>query len=182
MNVTCSADPGVLEDVQRALRAKARREARLRTQSTPLRVEPPRPLDLASVSSAGSSPSKAVSPAPPFPRVSGDSEIDFSPAVNVVPLHPVPSSSDGGATLDWSSPASDEGRERRWSLSRSKRRSKDHLSFSASRATIEKQEAVYASECAVGRRMAIILTKQQRNFSRFGRRCNRRQLRKSRWL
>ncbi|RPD55881.1 hypothetical protein L227DRAFT_579361 [Lentinus tigrinus ALCF2SS1-6] len=139
-------DPGVLEDVQRALRAKARREARLRTQSTPLRVEPPRPLDIASVSSTGSSPTKVAPTASPLsrqPRLSGDSEIDFSPAVGVVPLHPVPSSSDGGITLDWSGPMSEEGRERRWSLSRGKRRSKDHLSFSASRAAIDKQEAAH---------------------------------------
>ncbi|KAI0719940.1 hypothetical protein C8T65DRAFT_568214 [Cerioporus squamosus] len=139
--------PGVLEDVQRALRAKARREARLRTQSTPFRVEPPRQPDLASISSTGSSPSRAALAASPFPRqprVSGDSEIDFSPAVGVLPLHPVPSSSDGGLTLDWSTSTPEQGRERRWSLSRGKRRSRDHPSFSISRAAIEKSEAAYA--------------------------------------
>ncbi|TFK94401.1 hypothetical protein K466DRAFT_509605 [Polyporus arcularius HHB13444] len=139
-------DPGVLEDVQRALRAKARREARLRTQSTPLRVEPPRQPDRASISSAGSSHDKAASAVPPSPRqprVSEDSEIDFSPAVGVVPSHPVPSSLDGGVTLDWSTSGSEHGRERRWSLSRGKRRSKDLSSIPLSRAATEKQDAAY---------------------------------------
>ncbi|TBU49895.1 hypothetical protein BD309DRAFT_908773 [Dichomitus squalens] len=142
-------DPGVLEDVQRALRMKARREARLRTQSTPLRVETH--TDSASLSSvsAGSLPGQPISGPLHFqrqPRHSGESEIDFSPSVGVMPLHPIPSSSDGGATLDWTTPSLEDGRERRWSLSRGKRKSKEQASFSTNKAAAEKQEALYASK------------------------------------
>lgn len=159
------ADPGVLEDVQRALRAKARREARLRTQSTPLRVEPPRQPDRSSISSAGSSHDKAASAVPPSPRqprISEDSEIDFSPAVGVIPSHPVPSSLDGGVTLDWSTSGSEHGRERRWSLSRGKRRSKDLSSIPLSRAATEKQDAAYDSQCTTINQLICILTWRKR--------------------
>ncbi|KAI0756851.1 hypothetical protein C8Q80DRAFT_1130813 [Daedaleopsis nitida] len=142
-------DPGVLEDVQRALRAKARREARLRTQSSPLRVESLPTSDIASLSSTGSSP-RGLPPIPHYPRqprVSGESQIDFSPSVGVASMHPVPSSSDGGATLDWSTSLPEDGRERRWSLSKGKRKSKDYSSF-ASKSVVEKQDALYRAKLA----------------------------------
>ncbi len=144
--MTAFTDPGILEDVQRALKAKARREARLRTQSSPLRSESHPSSDI-SLSSAGSSPGGPI-PIPQFPRqprVSGDSQIDFSPSIGLAPVHPVPSSSDDGATLDWGSSFSEDGRDRRWSLSRGKRRSKDYTS-SLNRATIERQDVLYQSE------------------------------------
>ncbi|KAH9944260.1 uncharacterized protein BXZ73DRAFT_39325 [Epithele typhae] len=138
--------PGVLEDVQRALKLKARREARLRTQSSPLRVESHPPSDDISLSS---SPSVAVpvnltSPLVRPVRLSGDSEIDFSPSIGVVPFRAIPSSSDGGATLDWSSSPLEDARDRRWSLSRSKRKSKDQASFNG--AFGREQEAHHASK------------------------------------
>ena len=143
------ADPGVLEDVQRALRLKARREARLRTQSSPLRVESYGPSDITSLSSAGSSQGGHTSTQPPFPRplrISGDSEIDFSPSVGVPAVHAVPSSLDDGITLDWSIPPLEDVRERRWSLSRGKRKSREQVSLMSDKASFEKEEALHASK------------------------------------
>ncbi|KAI0375149.1 hypothetical protein BV20DRAFT_985495 [Pilatotrama ljubarskyi] len=145
-------DPAILEDVQRALRLKARREARLRTlQSSPAHGELRGTPDIASLSSvsAASSPVKAQGPNPTsFPRqpvLPGDSEVDFSPSTGMAPLHPVPSSSDGGATLDWSVPPTEEVRERRWSLSLTKRKGKE-TSLPASKGVVEKQESLYADK------------------------------------
>ena len=149
MSYNHTTDPGVLEDVQRALRLKARREARLRTQSTPLRVEVHGDSASLSSISAGSLPGQSIkgpSHSQRQPRLSGESEVDFSPSIGVMPLHPVPSSSDGGVTLDWTTPSTDDGRERRWSLSRGKRKSKEQASFSTNKAATEKKEALYASK------------------------------------
>ncbi|KAI0655228.1 hypothetical protein C8Q70DRAFT_1022597 [Cubamyces menziesii] len=145
-------DPAILEDVQRALRLKARREARLKTlQSSPARSDlhaTPEAASLSSVS-AGSSPVAAAGPsAHAFqrqPGLSGDSEVDFSPATGPTPLHPVPSSSNGGATLDWSLPAAEDSRERRWSISITKRKGKE-LSLGTNKEIIEKQESLYADK------------------------------------
>jgi hypothetical protein len=76
-----------------------------------------------------------------------ESEIDFSPSIGVVgmavPLHPVPSSSNNGTTLDWSKPSSeDEKSERRWTLSMSKRKNKDQVPILSSVA-MEKQQVSY---------------------------------------
>ena len=129
------------------MRLKARREARLKAHPAPLHVDTPNDATSLS-SSAGSLPGQVPvpSPFPRQPRVSGDSEIDFIPSVGVMPLRPVPSSSDGGVTLDWTTPMMDDGRERRWSLSKGKRRSKEQASFSANKAVAERQEALYASK------------------------------------
>ncbi|KAI8981373.1 hypothetical protein BD414DRAFT_492475 [Trametes punicea] len=145
-------DPAILEDVQRALRLKARREARLKTlQSSPINRESRGTPDLGSISSmsATSSPVGAVGPnSASFSRqtgLPGDSEVDFSPATGPGPLHPVPSSSDGGATLDWSAVPSEEGRERRWSISIAKRRGKDQP-VNTRKDVIEKQASFYADK------------------------------------
>ncbi|KAI0669751.1 hypothetical protein C8Q78DRAFT_1037665 [Trametes maxima] len=136
-------DPAILEDVQRALRLKARREARLRAlQSSPIHGELRAAPEIVSLSSASATSS------PAFPQQSGlpgDSEVDFSPATGNAPLHPVPSSSNGGATLDWSVPSSEEARERRWSISITKRKGKEPL-LASTRDVIEKQEALYADK------------------------------------
>ena len=144
-------DSGVLEDVQRALRLKSRREARLKAHPTPLHVDSPNDVTSLSSVSAGSLPGQSAVPPlfPRQPRLSGDSEIDFSPSVGIMPLHPVPSSSDGGTTLDWATPMMEDGRERRWSLSKGKRKSKEQASFSANKTATEKQEAVYAGKFPV---------------------------------
>lgn len=75
-----------------------------------------------------------------------ESEIDFSPSVRIVPPHPVPSSSNEGATLDWTGSNSDDERDKRWSLSITKRRHKDKYPLGASKTVVEKQEALYVGE------------------------------------
>ncbi|KAI0639561.1 hypothetical protein C8Q77DRAFT_1045434 [Trametes polyzona] len=144
--------PAILEDVQRALRLKARREARLRTlQPSPGHGEYRGTPELASLSSASatSSPARGPGPnAPSFPRqtqLPGDSEVDFSPSIGNVPLHPVPSSSNGGATLDWAFSPPEEVRERRWSITITKRKGKEPP-VPSSRDLVEKQEALYADK------------------------------------
>lgn len=146
-------DPAILEDVQRALRLKARREARLRSlQSSPAQGEYRGSPDIASLSSvsATSSPLRGQGvTAHAFPRqteLPGDSEVDFSPSVGTAPLHPVPSSSNGGATLDWAIPPPEDARERRWSISITKRKGKE--APLASKDLVEKQESIYAGKLA----------------------------------
>ncbi|KAI0652002.1 hypothetical protein C8Q79DRAFT_935724 [Trametes meyenii] len=136
-------DPAILEDVQRALRLKARREARLRAlQSSPMQGELRTTPEIVSLSSMSATSSPAY---PQQSGLPGDSEIDFSPATGSAPPHPVPSSSDGGATLDWSVHSSEEARERRWSISITKRKGKGP-SLGSPRDVIEKQEVLYTDK------------------------------------
>lgn len=52
--------------------------------------------------------------------------MDFSPSISASAGHPVPRSTDDGATLDWSGDKSaDDKLDRRWSLSMAKRKPKD---------------------------------------------------------
>ncbi|TFY79454.1 hypothetical protein EWM64_g4558 [Hericium alpestre] len=114
-------DPQLLEDVQRALKLKVRREARvqaMRASGSPY--------------SSGSSISRSVpgSAAPTNPRMfrpSIESEVDFSPSVGIDLTHPVPVLLNDGATLDWrgASAEEDKGDSWKWSLSISKRKAKD---------------------------------------------------------
>ena len=144
-------DPRILEDVQRALKLKARREARLKAVQTNLATkDAPLASDQTSTSSFStySSPVRAKHAElpqvpPPISTHTTESEIDFSPSVGGVPLHPVPSSSNGGATLDWTGSASEDERDKRWSLSISKRKHRDKTSFYATRSIVEKQETLY---------------------------------------
>ncbi|KAI0082109.1 hypothetical protein K474DRAFT_1741672 [Panus rudis PR-1116 ss-1] len=79
---------------------------------------------------------------PPPPGFSAESEVDFSPSVGTVPLHPVPASSNGGATLDWTGTTSDEERgDRRWSISIKRKHKEKPV---PNRAVIEKQDTLYA--------------------------------------
>ena len=144
-------DPGVLEDVQRALRLKARREARHRSPqpnlSTFHQVTPT--SDIAS----GSSLSPRVSPvrphypaSPPLLPTSLDGveepDIDFSPSVAVTSVHPVPRSA-GDGIFDWTGSGSeDEKPDKKWSLS-IKRRIKEKPSQPL-RTGLEKQGSEYA--------------------------------------
>ncbi|KZT74998.1 hypothetical protein DAEQUDRAFT_16854 [Daedalea quercina L-15889] len=144
-------DPRIIEDVQRAIRLKQRREARLRSQSTHLPNDPPSRGD-ASKAPHVSSPMRIheqnpSSTAPSSGTGSIDSEVDFSPSVGTVPLHPVPLSANGGATLDWAGSASDEDREKRWPLHLSMRK-RDRSSAASSKAVVEKQETLYADKLA----------------------------------
>lgn len=129
-------DPRILQDVQRALRLKARREARLKRETT---VTPEKPS-----SSKNASPSSysdilstnfltppSVSASPNYiSSNSTSSEVDFSPstAISHIPteLHPAPSSLDNGNTLNWSGGPSHEG-EKRWTKSIVKKKDKEIL-------------------------------------------------------
>jgi hypothetical protein len=74
--------------------------------------------------------------------------VDFSPSVSRPPLHPVPTSSNDGATLDWSGVHSeDEKRERKWPMSLSRRvSSKDKSSPVTRGAIVEQQDSLYAGK------------------------------------
>ena len=148
-------DADILADLQRALKYKPRVEASLKTAKS---------LATGRINDAGSqSPSSSVSsnilPSPDRhalerrrvfsvpPRFTPIEPVDFSPSVRSMPAHPVPTSSNDGATLDWSGDASDEDkRGRKWPLTR--RFSKDK-SPPARRALVEKQESLYAGETFV---------------------------------
>lgn len=93
-----------------------------------------------------STPTTAATMATSPTRTSIGSEIDFSPSTGLATtsLHPVPCSSDNGATLDWTGLASDEERsDKRWSLSIPKRKGKEKMP-AISIANMEKLEAMHA--------------------------------------
>ncbi|KAI0068164.1 hypothetical protein BV25DRAFT_1793524 [Artomyces pyxidatus] len=128
--------PHILEDVQRALKLKVRREARLQA-----------------IHVSGSSFSSSSSPGPKAPvmasriaKPSLESELDFSPSVGIDSLHPVPTSSDYGATLDWAGSVSEEDKtDRRWTLSLAKRKSKDKPPILVSKESLERQQMTFAA-------------------------------------
>lgn len=150
-------DPGILEDVQRALKLKARREARLRAlQANVSRNEVPSKSDRTTISSvsAGSSISPievsfptSTPPTSHVPGLSNESDIDFSPSVGVTHLHPVPTSSNDGATLDWSraGPPGYKPEHRRWTLSLSKGKAKERTP-SLGKGVVEKQDILYTQK------------------------------------
>ncbi|GJE85853.1 hypothetical protein PsYK624_019320 [Phanerochaete sordida] len=152
-------DPRIIEDVQRALSLQARREARMKAMRSVSTAKPRsfthEDASNASSFSTHSSPTHArMPPIPSATAVQGmqgdsvESEIDFSPSVGVMPPHPVPLSSNGGATLDWTGSNSEDERDKRWSLSITKRRHKDRYPLGASRTVVEKQESIYAEKLA----------------------------------
>ncbi|KAH9937313.1 uncharacterized protein B0H18DRAFT_1113170 [Fomitopsis serialis] len=141
----------IVEDVQRAIRLKQRREARLRSQSTHI------PNDAQSKGDAVNAPrlsspirisdQNPSSTAPSSGTGSIDSEVDFSPSVGTVPPHPVPLSANDGATLDWAGSASEDDRDKRWPL-HLHRRKRDRFTAASSRAVVEKQETLYSDKLA----------------------------------
>ncbi|KAH9950886.1 hypothetical protein B0H21DRAFT_776303 [Amylocystis lapponica] len=144
--------PRILEDVQRAIKLKARREARLRASQS--MSAPKDSLSISDVISAHSSPLRPAMQIPPpiVPpeQLPLESEVDFSPSIGTIPLHPVPASADNGATLDWTGSASeDEKSEKRWPLSLSKRKLKDRYSLPSSRTVVEKQDSLYADKLSL---------------------------------
>jgi len=144
-------DPRIIEDVQRAIRLKARREARLKaSRMTSPQRESQGKADADPVSSQSSPVRGPIQIPPPISAqemLNNDSEIDFSPSIGTMPLHPVPSSSNGGATLDWTGSASeDEKSEKRWTLHI--RKHKDRSSIPSSRMIVEKQDSLYADKLA----------------------------------
>lgn len=70
--------------------------------------------------------------------------MDFSPSVGIDRLHPVPTSTDDGAILDWGVTHSEEDKsDRKWPLSLTKRKPKDKPFPPLSRDALEKQEAAF---------------------------------------
>ena len=118
-------DPAILADVQRALKLKAQREVRLRTAGLMRTDASPH-----SFFSDSSSPTKAlVSPeqitaSPSSNHATGE---DFITTSDAVVSHPIPRSLDNGATIDWSGKEviEEPKRDKRWSLSINKRKTKD---------------------------------------------------------
>ncbi|KIK70743.1 hypothetical protein GYMLUDRAFT_32792 [Collybiopsis luxurians FD-317 M1] len=163
-------DPRILQDVQRALKLKHRREARSKSGQ----------LNLPTPSSFTSSPKHSLeSPTSPptstlltpnspsrsesFARTKAKSltaavakpsatDIDFSPSTGPTTLkvesHPVPFSADNGDTLDWSGYASDDERtEKKWTLSVSKRKGKEK-ELILSTDDLKRQEGLHAAKLA----------------------------------
>ncbi|KAJ7596637.1 hypothetical protein C8J56DRAFT_882340 [Mycena floridula] len=155
-------DPRILQDVQRALKLKARREARLKLGQPFSQKESPLRSNF--------------TPLPPdslhaFPRQNSLSsgahdavDIDFSPSTagpSNMALHPVPTSLDDGSTLDWSGPAPEEEKmERRWTLSITRHKEKEkppQITMSA----LQKQEKQYAAKLTRIRTIASPHTKRK---------------------
>ncbi|KAF9460106.1 hypothetical protein BDZ94DRAFT_1266679 [Collybia nuda] len=120
-------DPRILQDVQRALKFKARREARLGQHQVTARNSEEPSLS-SSLNNDSSTHAHFLVTSSPSPRkASVSSEIDFGPSVGVSYTHPVPASLDNGITLDWSGYAFYERSERKWHLSTVKRKGKEKL-------------------------------------------------------
>lgn len=123
LSVTLHQDPRILQDVQRALKLKARREARLGQYQTAARnSEEPSSSPL-----LNSVPPIHATPSPSPRKASMQSELDFGPSIDVSSTYIVPASLDNGITLDWSGFAFYERPERRWHLPTVKRKGKEKL-------------------------------------------------------
>ena len=135
------SDPKILEDVQHALKLKLRREARLQAA---------RVNDSSISTSSRSSPVRYSLPplnpqASRIAKPSLESELDFSPSVGIDRLHPVPTSADDGAILDWGSTLSEEDKsDRKWPLSLTKRKPKDKPFAALSKDALDRQEATFS--------------------------------------
>ncbi|KAJ2929400.1 hypothetical protein H1R20_g7700, partial [Candolleomyces eurysporus] len=145
-------DPRILLDVQRALKLKARREARLKREQS---ASPQHGIgtsispELAHASWRSRLPAVSSPPASPTPprtaSISTTSDIDFSPAKggpsSTDYSHPVPTSLDNGKTLDWGSPYTDDDKsDKRWPLI-GKRKERDKIL--PLNALAEQQETIY---------------------------------------
>ncbi|KAF9245759.1 hypothetical protein BU15DRAFT_85454 [Melanogaster broomeanus] len=135
--------PKILHDVQRALHFQSRRRDRKSHQLLSTTDEAPPSADTAATPHASTSTAPpAVQSSPRYlPVAKLASELDFSPTTRSAPLHPVPLSSNGGTTLDWTGSLSeDEKLDRRWIISRSKWKGKEKM-LPSNKAIVEKQEA-----------------------------------------
>lgn len=144
-------DPKILQDVQRALQLQSRRRDRRSNHPRPLDGDTPHSTNVDPVLRPGSSskPSPIVLSISDPPQVlPSSSDVDFSPYTRSVPPHPVPHSSNGGATLDWTgSQSEDEKLDRLWPLHRGKRKGKEKAQPS-NRVIIEKQETLFTDRIA----------------------------------
>ncbi|KAK7064054.1 hypothetical protein R3P38DRAFT_3249634 [Favolaschia claudopus] len=149
-------DPKLLQEVQRAVKLKARREARLKSlNSSPssTKSDPIAP----GASSPQTSPLRPAFPSipplpPPVPTIRESRESEPGASVTSIPragTHPVPSSSDEGTTLDWSGLGTEDDRtERRWTMSITKRKDKELKDKHPSDRAVETRETMYAAKIA----------------------------------
>ncbi|KAF7307096.1 hypothetical protein MIND_00502900 [Mycena indigotica] len=139
--LTSIEDAKILQDVQRALKLKARREARLKSN--------PNPEVAAASSSAATSAARTSPVKQAFPSVIPLPTIESTPpnrGGNKVTNHPLPSSSDEGTTLDWSGLGGEEDKsERRWTMSITKKRDREKQ---PSDITVETRETMHAAKLA----------------------------------
>ncbi|KAJ6575328.1 hypothetical protein B0H19DRAFT_1128176 [Mycena capillaripes] len=138
-------DPRILQDVQRALKLKARREARLKSANSSPSSNKSDPAS--SSSQLKTSPLRSAFPSIPFPPPPVPAILESEPATSAnaglpAAAHPVPSSSDEGTTLDWSGVGEDS--ERRWTVSITKR--KDTKEKHPSNSAVETRESMYAAK------------------------------------
>ncbi|KAK2461573.1 hypothetical protein APHAL10511_006036 [Amanita phalloides] len=156
-------DPRILQDVHRALKLKAKREATLKRHSVnrpTAEVYFPPSLSVASSSMYHRKATGTLLPA----TANLDADVDFGPSVGssntVADGHPVPSSSDNGLTLDWSGVRSDG--DKRWSLS-IKRKGKDtspHLNI-----LVQQQDKVHLERLEKIQRQASRATLQKASIT-----------------
>ena len=164
-------DPRILQDVQRALQLKARREARMKRETI---ITP----ETASISyqETPSSPSKLplLPDLSPFSSVSASpihkssnsttSEVDFSPSTGWFDLpsklHPIPTSLDNGITLDWTGGSGHE--ERRWTKSIVKKRDKDILPPLG--VMVDEQEQMHKGDLEMTSRLQLRPNSFQKNW------------------
>ncbi|KAH7909790.1 hypothetical protein BJ138DRAFT_1154407 [Hygrophoropsis aurantiaca] len=143
-------DPRIIQDVQRALHFQTRRrDRRSLIPMQPSIDEVPSPEMGSGSSIPLVSPFTAITTLPSSPTYRSPdrvlSEIDFSPSTRVAPIHPVPLSSNGGATLDWTGSLSEEEKgEKRW-LSINKRKGKEKA-LTSSKTVVEKQEVLFSDK------------------------------------
>ncbi|KAJ6520030.1 hypothetical protein C8R45DRAFT_953640 [Mycena sanguinolenta] len=143
-------DPRILQEVQRALKLKARREARLKSVNSSPSSNKSEPA------ASTSSPTKTSPLRAAFPPISAPPRVPSIPerepstsghSISRVGRHPVPSSLDEGTTLDWSGIGSEDDRsERRWTMSITKRKDKDMKERHPSDSIVETRGSMHAAK------------------------------------
>ncbi|KAK7465351.1 hypothetical protein VKT23_005330 [Stygiomarasmius scandens] len=173
-------DPRVLQDIDRALKLKARREARLKAGHPPLGSTTKR-IDPTSLPSNSTAPLYPIAASPPttFGKNANNSDIDFSPATGAsttvqLSAHPVPTSLDDGRTLDWSGHSSEEDKDKRWSLTTSSKRKGKEKETLIDSSEIQKQESLHTVKLSQLRAIASPHTLRKVNITaeQLGRRYN----------
>ncbi|KAJ7651742.1 hypothetical protein DFH06DRAFT_1270599 [Mycena polygramma] len=139
--------PRILQDVQRALKLKARREARLKSaDSSPSSKRSQKSEPASSSSQPSTSPVRPIFPSVPFPPppVPGIRESEPSTPDNNVPR------------CRASRPAQEDDRsERRWTMSITKRKDKEKH---PSNSTVETRESMYAVARWFGKQEGIVIS------------------------
>ncbi|TFK30875.1 hypothetical protein FA15DRAFT_662938 [Coprinopsis marcescibilis] len=172
--------PRILLDVQRAIKLKARREARLKRQQSPAlesqegspvakgpEDSPPPSKSPWSSASLGIGSTSATPPRKTSNSTSSD--IDFSPSTTTsgllqIPVyaHPVPTSLDNGRTLDWTGSAMED--DRKWHMSIGKRKEKDRILPLGVMA--EQQELMYKDKLSKIQAMASAQTQRKASITK----------------